>query len=621
MCGFAGILAFRDATIEEADLRDMSRVLRHRGPDDAGIEIAGCIGMVHRRLSILDLSAAAHQPMWDTQRLALMGYNGEIYNFQDIRENLLADGIQITSSGDTEVLLQGCLTYGIWKCLPRLDGMFAFVYWDVRRRLLYLARDRMGIKPLYYCDMGNQLVFASEIKAILKVVGAEPDREAVTTVIAGRPVWDPQTLFRGVRAVEPGEMICCNTGGHRVSKHFFRLDAEVEAGRYREYSRMSLTALSERLDGALQNSVRLHMISDVPIAVLASGGVDSSVIAAMGSRRNGTLALYHANVAGPASELGGARRLAGHLRCPLHVADLTAERYARDMAAVTYYHESPSAYHPNDVPFHLICRLAREHGIKVLLTGEGADELFLGYPWMILAATRRRLDRMVARAQAWAPGGRLIAAMVRIVKTMAGRDAVELIQAGERLARQRAQAAYAFVPDPLERAEAVDALVSSGAHLRSLLQRNDRMGMMESLESRIPFLENEIIRMAVNLPPRFRIGARLLSRLYRHPYRDNKLIVRAVAGKYLPRILSQQKKLGFPVEALSYFNVRPEIFRDGFLAELYGLSGDQTDALVQDSGKELLWNLFSTEVFGRVFFGGCGHEHVAEELCRYSAAG
>lgn len=613
MCGFAGILSFDGQQPDRALLRAMNESIRHRGPDDEGLELDGSFGVAHRRLSILDLSDVAHQPMWDAKRQALLAYNGEIYNFRDIRERLRTQGVDVRSTGDTEVLLNACVTFGVGRALPLLNGMFAFAFWEAKDEALYLARDRMGIKPLYYWRDKGRVIFASEIKAILCAVAAKPNRVALNAIMAGDALWDPQTLFEGVFAVQPGEMIRFGPNGAQSSQRFFNLADEVNAHEYRGLERLSLEEVSRYLEVALRNSVDLHTISDVPVAVLASGGLDSSLIAVLSSDDQ-PLPLYHANVVGPASELEAARELSQALNAQLHVADLTPQRYAADMAEVTYHHETPSAYHPNDLPFHLICRLARDHGVKVLLTGEGADELFLGYPWMIVSDTRRRMQqatRTWARRLAWLPG---VNGFVKAIGKLSGNGSAELLAAEEYVARQQAEQAYAFIEHPAERQAAVDSFVSCGAHLRSLLYRNDRMGMMESLESRIPFLENNLIRMAVNLPARHKLRSSALGFLARHPYSSNKLALRKVARRLLPRSLADRRKLGFPVDARSYFNIQPAFFEQGFLVDHYQLTSPQLAAVLEQAGADTVWRFFATEVFARIFYLGQDRTQVAENI-------
>jgi asparagine synthase (glutamine-hydrolysing) len=471
----------------------------------------------------------------------------------------------------------------------------------------------MGIKPLYYCRDNGRVIFASEIKAILCAVDARPNQLALNAIMTGDALWDPQTLFDGIHAVLPGEMIRFDADGKQTSQRYFRLADEINEHEYRGLGRLSLEEVSQHLEAALRYSVGIHKISDVPVAVLASGGLDSSLIAVLSSDDQ-PIPLYHANVVGPASELDAARALSRVIGAQLHVADLTPRRYAADMAEVTYHHETPSAYHPNDLPFHLICRLARDHGVKVLLTGEGADELFLGYPWMIVSDTRRRVQQTAgqwSRRLAWLPG---VNGLFKAVGKLSGNGSAELLAAEEYVARQHAETAYSFIEHPAERQAAVDSFDSCGAHLRSLLYRNDRMGMMESLESRIPFLENNLIRMAVNLPAKHKLRSSALGFLARHPYSSNKLALRQVARRLMPKSLADRRKLGFPVDARSYFDIQSSFFAGGFLADHYKLTPDQLAATLAQAGADQVWRFFAAEVFARIFYLGQDRANVAARV-------
>lgn len=614
MCGIAGILSFSGQPVDEHILWTMGERLSHRGPDDVGIEVDGAVGMSHRRLSVLDLSRAAHQPMWDEHRRGLLCYNGEVYNFRCIRDTLAQHGVEIRSSGDTEVLLQACLTFGLSECLIRLNGMFAIAYWDARERSLYLARDRMGIKPLYYTCSNGRVAFASEIKALLGEVRNDPDLLSLSTMLAGDALWDPHTPFRYVRSVMPGEIIRFDSEGEQTSWRYYRLSDSVKPELYHRLARTSWPDVTTEFDHILRDSVSMHMISDAPVAVLASGGVDSSLIATVGHLECPQLPLYHANVVGPDSELAAAEMLRSFLGLELHVAEVTAEQYVREMAAVTFYHESPSAYHPNDLPLHLVCQLARKSGIKVLLTGEGADELLLGYPWIIVAATQRRMRRTISRVEtlfSWIPGVRMLGkAGNRILHN----DTVDMFRAQRILAQREANECYGFIDDSLERSLAVESFVWCGSHLRSLLQRNDRMGMMNSLESRFPFLENEFVEWSLSLPSRFKLCDRLTSFAYRHPYRSNKLVLRRLAEQYLPRELSRRIKIGFPVDALSYFHDTAQLFARGFLAGVYGVHPAEMAGVMETASRGHAWNILATECFGRIFFLGDSLDSVAADL-------
>lgn len=610
MCGIAGILRFDGEPVDEQSLARMSRRIAHRGPDDAGTFIGSSVGLAHRRLSILDLTSAARQPMWDAGRTAAICYNGEVYNYKELRDRLVAEGHAFHSTGDTEVLLRACMAWGVFEAARQVDGMFAFAYWDERRQELWLARDRMGIKPLYCHRTPERVLIASEIKALLGEIEPELDESTLMALLMPVPLHDPHTLFRGIQAVEPGQVIRIRTTGQWEPHAFFSLGEAVDADLYRHLDRMPDDRVVATMAGLVERSVVLHLASDASVGTLASGGLDSSLISYLSRQHLPHLAAYHADVTGPLSELKWAQAFARHAGLPLHVAALTPEAYIRTLPRVTHANEWPVGFHPNTVPFYLVCRLAAQDGIKVLMTGEGADELFGGYATFRWNARRRRLETWKAhltRALARLGLGRLGRLLDRLTESDShygsrSRAAALLTRGQSLLPIHEAGDAYAFISQPIEREFQMDLFVYLHSYLRSILWRNDRMGMAVGLESRVPYLDNELIRYAVNLPMRFKLrGA------------TNKWVLRRVADNHLPPMLSRRQKCGFPVDAQSY--VRPSwgFFREGFLESQLKIGARQLQAF-SECHPELHFHLAMAEIWGQIFFQGGQPDEVAERL-------
>lgn len=603
MCGIAGVYNFSNGRADDAGLEAMRLALHHRGPDDSESVVLGHAGLVHTRLSILDLSAAAHQPMWDTERRACLAYNGEIYNFGEIRLGLERKGLGFRSTGDTEVLLLACLTYGVERTLPLLDGMFAFAFWDNRDGEMWLARDRTGIKPLYYTIRGDQLLFASEIRALLlNTATPRPDLPTLLNLLYGGTPTAPYTPFADIYGLQPGHYMRVARGKPQVvQRPYHSLTGDIDPQAYREYGRMSNAAVTRHFAALLEKSVEIHSISDAPVAVLVSGGVDSAVIAAQAKRLCPEITCYHADVVGNQSELEAAKTVAAHLGLSLKVAAMRPLDYVQQLARTVYYHETPSAYHPNDVPFQLVARLAQADGIKVFLTGEGADELFYGYGEMAWWFLKDRIGTTVS-------GLPLINRIVRRFRGgLASGESTAFIEdlATRGLGRElndAAENAYSFIADGAERRAKVSSLLSMYTHLHSLLMRNDRMGMMHSLESRIPFLENDLIRFALNLPMKHVFPYRLHQLLRGDVLSRNKAVVRAAARDLLPAKTVHRKKQGFPVTPLEYLKPCPAFYRDGFLASTLRCSQAELTRILRSLTPERQWNFFATEVFGRLFF-------------------
>lgn len=613
MCGIAGAFDFAGAPIAPRLLDRLREQIAHRGPDGVGSMIDGNVGLAHTRLAILDLTDGASQPMWSADRRACLCFNGEIYNFRDIRSELEAKGSVFRSTGDTEVLLEACVRWGVRTTLDKLNGMFAFAYWDAVDNELWLARDRMGIKPLYYrCD-GRQLVFASEIKALLAVSAAanEPDLASLWQLLDGGTTWEPYTLFQGVRALQPGHFVRLRRDAEGPEQQpYWSVFDNINEQRYRENERASFADVSEHFTDLMRHSIEIHAISDAPLAALASGGIDSSLICALAQDSCPGMSLYHAEVVGAQSEAAFARRVAEHVGSPLVVARMDGQDYVDQLVKTTWFHEAPSAYHPNDVPFQIVSRRASQDGIKVLLTGEGADELFIGYGHACKRILRQRLLGLFDL------GGGVLRPLRKLIAPPAeDRLADVLASRGEQQQwLSAANAAYGFVKDPVERSAMVGNALHLTAHLNSLLQRNDRMGMMHGIESRIPFLENAVVEFAINLPLRHKHPSSLLQFLRGHPMKRNKAVVREASRKYLPQDIVRRKKLGFPVDPEAYLKIDGGLFRGGFLEGALSMRHQELDGVVSALDGDKRWNLFATEIFGRLFFLGESVDSVAARL-------
>ncbi len=611
MCGIAGILRLDGKHPEVDCLNRLSSRIAHRGLDDVGSFINGPIALAHRRLSILDLSSAGHQPMQAADG-STFAYNGEVYNFRDLRSRLAAQGITVHSTGDTEVLLKACQAWGVLEAAKQFNGMFAFAYWDEPNRKLWLVRDRTGIKPLYYHRDSHSVIFASEIKALLGEIKPELDEGSLLTLLMAGPMQEPQTLFRDIQAVEAGSSICFSAEGQKTTLRFVALEDLIDATLYQELDGKSDKQIIEIFGELVSNSVRLHLASDVKLATMVSGGLDSNLVSCAANQFQSGICAYHADVVGPLSELRYAQSLVAHTSQPLRVVHCTADDFLKQMVHVTYLNECPISQHPNTVPFYLVCRLAAADGTKVMLTGEGADELFGGYPMFRSLMRRRRMDWFRET---------VTLALNRVGLDRIGRSARWLMDAdshwgfnsrafsvvthGRWLERiDQAREAYAFIKDPMEREFQSDLFGYLHSYLQSILWRNDRMGMAVGLESRVPYLENELIRHALNLPLRFKWRGGM-----------NKWVLRQVAAKQMPKMLSWRAKRGFPVATADLPIATSNFFSDGFLENTFRMGRKQRESL-QRSFPELRFPLLATECWGRLFFMGEDTETVTQSMIR-----
>ena len=623
MCGVAGIYRPDGAPLDRADGERMIATLTHRGPDDSGVWVDRGIVLAHQRLAILDLSPRAAQPMRSADGRYVLSYNGEIFNFQTLRSRLEARGVTVRSSGDTEVLLEHIAAFGVEATLPELEGDWAFALWDARDRVLVLARDRHGVKPLYYTvGSGNQVRFASEVKALLDG-GVEPDLATVNATLLGLSgTWGEHTMIRGINAVRPGEWLRFDGSTTPQRRTFFRITDWVDPALSAELDRASEHEVLERLAGDFETSMDLRMISDAPLACLVSGGVDSNLVAAAARKRNPDLALYHADVVND-SERPAAEALARELGLELRVTRVSDDDFLAAVAAVTWANDTPLIYHLNSVPFYLVSELAHRDGIKVLLTGEGSDEYFIGYPQYALApvldvveAGKRRLQDTLHAA---------VPRAARLLWPKRSDDFAEQLRAlvfrfEEEIVRRDSEAAVAHLPRRRDRRYQAMALTLVQEHLVSLLHRNDRLGMAWSLESRFPFLGHDLARTALNLPGRYKLRRTRTIHDRRHPFIVDKWAVRALAERYVPSDLARREKQGFPVSIAQRLRIDPRFYQGGFVQDLYGLDQVALERLHASASRTWATRLLLLEVWGRLFVLGRSVSQVQEELARGGVA-
>ena len=624
MCGISGILRFApDDTVDELRLREMRDVLRHRGPDGAGLSIMGNVGLAHRRLSIIDV-AGGSQPMPNSAGDVCLTYNGEIYNFRELRQRLGALGRRFTTQSDTEVILQAYEVYGE-DCVHYLQGMFAFAIWDARRHKLFLARDRLGIKPLYYAVNGKELLFASEIKAILAAGGIRPElnRAILPEYLATRFVSGGETFFAGIRKLLPGHTLSWSWEAGFKTRRYWRLPASLDrdSGSLQEYA----AAVREGLEQAVES----HLMSDVPLGLFLSGGIDSSAIAAlMAPRMREPLQSFSVSIAEPGYDELRYAELAARAAGAVHRdVRLTAQEYFAALPQLVWHEDEPIAF-PSSVNLYFVSRLAQQH-VKVVLTGEGADELFLGYNRYRVTAWNERLGRPYAAAVP-RPMRAAISGMVgrlpRRLRRYAERSFLmpfpgmrglfyENFAVFPQYVQGRLLASHGLSRDPyaeglrhydeapgdtLERMSYADIQT----YLVELLMKQDQMSMAASIESRVPFLDHRFVEQAVAIPGRYKL----------HGW-QTKAVLREALKDLVPKEILTRKKMGFPVPigrwlrgayapllqdlVLSKRSQSRGLFNPGFLDAMVAehLSG------ARDHG-DRLWLLMNLELWQRIFVEG-----------------
>jgi|AGTN01.1.fsa_nt_gi asparagine synthase (glutamine-hydrolyzing) len=566
MCGIVGWIERDSVAIGPGVTDAMNTAIAHRGPDGAGRWDGTAQGgrwhlsLGHRRLAIIDLEGGV-QPMVAPDRGAVLVFNGEIYNFQELRAELAVQGHAFATHSDTEVLLAAYLAWGA-DCVERLRGMFAFALWDAARERLFLARDRFGKKPLYYWQDGQgALVFASEVKALL----AHPrvprvlDRASVAEYLAWRYVPGPHTLFAGIRKLPPGCWAMWEQGRLAEANYW----TPPDAGRRPAAAPADpVAAFTRHLDEA----VRLRMVSDVPFGAFLSGGLDSSAVVALMSRHSSlpvnTFSVGYADAG--YSELQYARMVADHYRTNHHELEISADDVIADLPRLTVFRDAPVA-EPADLPVHRLSRLARQ-SVKMVLTGEGADEILGGYP-------KHRAERLVALYQRMVPQGLhhyllepLVGALpygFRRAKT--AMRCLGLTDPRERLptwfaALSPQQAARLLALDYGERG--MDPRPFRAAKRQSplrrvllfdqmswlpdnLLERGDRMTMAASIEARMPFMDHHLAAYVATLPDDWRVRGL-----------TGKWLLRRAMAEHLPHAVLHRPKVGFRVPVNLWFQGR-----------------------------------------------------------------
>jgi len=556
MCGIVGWVTPPGRRPDRELVRRMADAVRHRGPDADGVWVHANVGLGHRRLTIIDTSSAADQPLFNEDRSVVVVFNGEIYNFQELRPELEAAGHRFATRSDTEVLVHGWEEWGP-EMVHRLRGMFAFALYDVRAERLFIARDRIGKKPLFWTRTSGGFVFGSEIKALLTHpgVGRELDPRAVGEyTVYGNTVGE-RTIYRGIHALLPGHWLTLDTGpcetggleGPTVERYWrYRPAPEPEIDE-REWL--------EELDRTLDEAVRLRMISDVPLGAFLSGGVDSSLIVAyMARHAPGRVRTFSVGFDEARwDETEHARAVAAHLGTD-HQAEIVTPDAAAILPELVALHDEPFA-DPSIIPTYYVCRETRKH-VTVALSGDGGDELFMGYTRHLESATLERLAGWIT------PAGRLLArgvSRLMALDSFVGRGLDRVSYRGFDLYHHAL--GFSRVYDTLLAPEIRAALgpgratpaaeaFRRGAGL-SFLQRCqvmdletylpdqilvkvDRASMHHSLEVRCPLLDQEVMAVATRMPAERQVGRR-----------NQKILLRRLASRYVPREVLDRPKQGF----------------------------------------------------------------------------
>lgn len=616
MCGIAGILNANDERVSPVVMRAMTDSLAHRGPDGEGVYTGACAGLGHRRLAIIDPSPAGHQPMATGDGRYVISYNGEIYNFQELRLELEALGYRFRSRTDTEVVLYAYAEWGA-AALSRFNGMFALIVWNRQRRELFVARDRYGIKPLYYTRVRGALLVASEIKAFLAHPGysVAMDREGLLEYFTFQNFFTNRTLFEGVRLFPPGSHATVAAANLEIRPQRFwdfRFCEPAEPASEDEYA--------EELDRLFRQAVHRQLVGDVDLGAYLSGGMDSGSITAQAASEIEYMKTFTCGFdlhSASGLELGFDEREQAEQMSYLFKSEhyeivLKAGDMERVLPRLAWHLEEPRV--GQSYPNYYVAKLASKF-VKVVLAGTGGDELFGGYPWRYYRAAVNSsfedyVDKYYGFWQRLIPNStihRVFAPIWGDVKHVWTRDIFRDV----------------FADHANELSTAEDYINHSfyfeaRTFLQGLLIVEDKLSMAHGLETRVPFLDNDLVDLAMRLPVRSKLAnlgkivrlnenepGRKSQRYFRNT-NDGKRLLRRVMGRYIPKVTAEQVKQGFSAPDASWFKgdsieyVQRRLFNPG--AKIYQfLARDEVLELVNQhiDGKQnrrlLIWSLLNVE--------------------------
>ena len=606
MCGFVGFtggLAQREEVLQE-----MMDAIIHRGPDSAGTYIDDDIALGFRRLSIIDLDSGS-QPMYNENRDMVIVFNGEIYNYKELRDELIKKGHVFANNADTEVLIHGYEEYGE-ELLTKLRGMFAFVIWDSKKKKLFAARDFFGIKPFYYALVDGQLVFASEIKSILKYTpyNKEMNRDALENYLTFQYSVLPETFFKGIYKLMPSHCLTFENGRLDIKRYWepvFEPDENT-----------GLPEMVDRIDSAMQDSIKMHKVSDVEVGSFLSSGVDSSYVAAcFNGDKTFTVGFDYEKY----NEIDYAKSLSEKIKIDNYSKLISTDEYWNILPTVQYHMDEPLA-DPSAVALYFVSKTAAEH-VKVSLSGEGADEFFGGYniyrePFSLRPITRlprpiRKFLGACASAIPFRVKGKnyLIRGSKDVEERFIGNAFLFNEKDREKILRNpsgRYNHMELTKPyyDKVKNLDDTTKMQYIDIHfwlIGDILLKADKMSMANSLEVRVPFLDRKVFEVARHVPLKYKVTKE-----------NTKFAMRQAAHRYLPDMVAEKKKLGFPVPIRiwlrddKYYNIVKEAFTSKAAEEFFKtddiikLLDGHKDGKADNSRK--IWAIYMFLVWHKRFF-------------------
>ena len=553
MCGLAGIYRYKSGKlVDEKEIEKMCNEITYRGPDDYGLYVEGQLGLGHRRLSIIDTSSRSKQPMMDIDESVIIIFNGEVYNYIELRKDLENEGYKFKTSSDTEVIIQMYRKYGE-RCLDFFNGMFSFAIWDIIKKKLFIARDRLGIKPLYYFYDCEGIIFASEIKSILTVLSHKPkvNIEMLDLYMGVGYTPTENTLFKDIKKLRPGHYLIIDKGGEKIVQYWdLKYQSEKDKGEQ---------FYIEKTINIFQDAVKLRLRSDVPLGVFLSGGLDSSAVVAimhkMGIRNIKTFSVAW-DFGDKFNETKYARRVSSLFKTEHYEYFITGKDFCDFIESYIWHMDEPVTESAAISLYH-IAKLAKEH-VTVILSGEGSDEVFGGYtiykymkileyyryvaPNIRNKILNRLLNCFGPKMQKYTSLSELpIEKRYHGVSFCEDSHIKDLLYTDYIIDKIRNHKISDVLSEFYDKTKGMDILKRMQYLdiktwlVDDLLIKADRMSMAPSLELRVPFLDHRMLEYAVNIPAKYRIKNGI-----------TKYIIRKAMIDYLPKDIVYRKKMGFP---------------------------------------------------------------------------
>lgn len=612
ICGFTGEIVDRDRV-----LREMAELITHRGPDSSGFYTDSSVAMGFRRLSIIDVDASGNQPIYNEDRTLVLTFNGEIYNYRQLRAELEGKGHRFYTQTDSEVLVHGFEEWGE-EMLPRLRGMFGFAIWNTKDQSLFLARDFFGIKPVHYAQVGDHFVYGSEIKSILAFPGFEKKFNYATLdrYLSFQYAVPPETFFEGVYCLLPAHFLWYRGGRVTVQRYW--------EPRFQPDESLSEAEAVDRIEKVFEDSVNAHKISDVEVGCFLSSGVDSSYVSTyFADQKTFTVGFDFGD---HYNEIHWAQDLSREIGAEHHSQVITSEEFWGNIKKVQYHMDQPLA-DPSCIALYFVSRLASQY-VKVVLSGEGADELFGGYTVyneprvfrlyraILPQSVRTFLRKMVQKVPRRFKGQGFITrgeyptneSFIGNAKMFGYEDKQHLLKDPSLASRPQeiTRKYYDRVKD-LDDVTRMQYLDINLWMVGDILLKADRMSMANSLELRVPFLDKEVFKVAATIPTKLRVNRK-----------NTKYAMRQAALRHLPEATAQKEKLGFPVPTRvwlrdkKYYDIVKSAFQSEIAEkffhteELIRYLDDHFNGLRDYSRR--IWTVFIFIVWYDIYFNGASHE-------------